>query len=177
MPKLDLDAIEQTNRTGYPRPYADAMGKRWYRRLAEPAGLAFVLSLLSEGLLGIGEVSNATEAAERSLDLGRESGNRPAIGMALSRLGDLAMHTGDRGPAATAYLEALENVIGVSETTRAMERLALSRASVPGEARRLIAEAARIRRQHGFPAPPAQQVWIDRAEGAIRVAAARPDPS
>ncbi|HZF94121.1 MAG TPA: cupin domain-containing protein [Allosphingosinicella sp.] len=39
MPKLDLDAIESTNRTGYPPPYAEAMAKRHYRRLAPAAGL------------------------------------------------------------------------------------------------------------------------------------------
>jgi uncharacterized cupin superfamily protein len=39
MPKLDLDSIEQTNRTGYPPPYSEPMGKRHYRRLAEAAGL------------------------------------------------------------------------------------------------------------------------------------------
>jgi len=40
MPKLDLDAIESTNRTGYPAPYAEAMAKRHYRRLAPAAALA-----------------------------------------------------------------------------------------------------------------------------------------
>jgi uncharacterized cupin superfamily protein len=39
MPKLDLDAIESTNRTGYPAPYAEAMAKRHYRRLSPAAGL------------------------------------------------------------------------------------------------------------------------------------------
>lgn len=39
MPKLDLDAIEATNRTGYPAPYGEAMAKRWYRRLAPAAGI------------------------------------------------------------------------------------------------------------------------------------------
>jgi uncharacterized cupin superfamily protein len=37
MPKLDLDCIEQTNRTGYPQPYAGEMTKRHYRRLAPAA--------------------------------------------------------------------------------------------------------------------------------------------
>jgi len=37
MPKLDLDAIPQTNATGYPPQYADVVQGRWYRRLA-PAG-------------------------------------------------------------------------------------------------------------------------------------------
>ncbi|HEY5711332.1 MAG TPA: cupin domain-containing protein [Allosphingosinicella sp.] len=39
MPKLDLDAIEQTNRTGYPPPFSDPMGKRLYRRLAPAADI------------------------------------------------------------------------------------------------------------------------------------------
>lgn len=39
MPKLDLDSIEQINRTGYPPPYAEPMAKRHYRRLAPAAGL------------------------------------------------------------------------------------------------------------------------------------------
>ena len=39
MPKLDLSAIEQTNRTGYPEPYASDVAGRFYRRLAPAAGL------------------------------------------------------------------------------------------------------------------------------------------
>ena len=39
MPKIDLETIEATNRTGYPAPYAEAMAKRWYRRVAPTAGL------------------------------------------------------------------------------------------------------------------------------------------
>jgi len=39
MPKLDLDAIAQTNRTGYPPPYDAPMAKRHYRRLGPPGGL------------------------------------------------------------------------------------------------------------------------------------------
>lgn len=40
MPKLDLDAIPQTNATGYPPHYADKVKGRWYRRLAPAAGLS-----------------------------------------------------------------------------------------------------------------------------------------
>ena len=40
MPKLDLDVIEQTSRTGYPPPYDAPMAKRHYRRLAPAAGLS-----------------------------------------------------------------------------------------------------------------------------------------
>lgn len=39
MPKLDLDAIPQTNATGYPAPFDEAVRGRLYRRLAPPSGL------------------------------------------------------------------------------------------------------------------------------------------
>ena len=39
MPKIDLDAIEQVNRTGYPAPYHEEVAGRWYRRLAPATGL------------------------------------------------------------------------------------------------------------------------------------------
>lgn len=40
MPKLDLDSIEQMNRTGYPPPHNAQVAGRWYRRLAPVAGLS-----------------------------------------------------------------------------------------------------------------------------------------
>jgi len=40
MPKVELSAIEQTNRTGYMPPYDEEVAGRWYRRLAAPAGLS-----------------------------------------------------------------------------------------------------------------------------------------
>ena len=39
MPKLDLDAIPQTNATGYPAPYSEVVNGRWYRRIATAVGL------------------------------------------------------------------------------------------------------------------------------------------
>lgn len=39
MPKLDLSAIPQTNKTGYPPEYADVVQGRWYRRLAPASGI------------------------------------------------------------------------------------------------------------------------------------------
>lgn len=39
MPKLDLEKIEQTNRTGYPPPYDEPVAGRHYRRIAPAAGL------------------------------------------------------------------------------------------------------------------------------------------
>ena len=39
MPKVDLDSIEQTNRTGYPPPFNEDVKGRWLRRLAPATGL------------------------------------------------------------------------------------------------------------------------------------------
>lgn len=39
MPKLELDAIPQTNATGYPTPFDEDVKGRWYRRLAPVSGL------------------------------------------------------------------------------------------------------------------------------------------
>lgn len=40
MPKLDLEAIEQVDRTGYPSPYDEQVQGRWYRRLGPAGGLS-----------------------------------------------------------------------------------------------------------------------------------------
>jgi uncharacterized cupin superfamily protein len=39
MPKIDLESVEQTNRTGYPSPFDKEVEGRWYRRLAPAFGL------------------------------------------------------------------------------------------------------------------------------------------
>ena len=39
MPKIDLEAIPQSNRTGYPPPYDRDVQGRWVRRLVGPAEL------------------------------------------------------------------------------------------------------------------------------------------
>ncbi|HEX8535078.1 MAG TPA: cupin domain-containing protein [Allosphingosinicella sp.] len=39
MPKIDLDAIEPSNKTTYPMPFAADMGGRYSRRLAPATGL------------------------------------------------------------------------------------------------------------------------------------------
>ncbi len=39
MPKIDLDAIEQINATGYPPPFNQPVAERWQRKVAEAAGL------------------------------------------------------------------------------------------------------------------------------------------
>ena len=39
MPIVDLSAIEESNRTGYPSPFDEEVAGRWYRRLAPATGL------------------------------------------------------------------------------------------------------------------------------------------
>ena len=39
MPKIELDAIEPTNRTTYPMPFAAEMGRRHFQRLGPASGL------------------------------------------------------------------------------------------------------------------------------------------
>ena len=39
MPKVDLNSIEPTDRTGYPPPYDKDVAGRWYRRLGQAGGL------------------------------------------------------------------------------------------------------------------------------------------
>lgn len=48
MPKLNVDSIPETNRTGYPAPFDREVQGRWYRRLARSAGLSeFGVSLVT----------------------------------------------------------------------------------------------------------------------------------
>lgn len=42
MPKLDLDAIPQSNATGYPPPFNADVEGRWWRRLAPAGGLTMM---------------------------------------------------------------------------------------------------------------------------------------
>jgi uncharacterized cupin superfamily protein len=39
MPKINLDELEQTNRTGYPPPFNEPVAGRWQRKIGEAAGL------------------------------------------------------------------------------------------------------------------------------------------
>src|SRR5437868_4472367 len=39
MPKIDLDSLQPTNRTGYPPPFDEPVRGRWQRKIGEAAGL------------------------------------------------------------------------------------------------------------------------------------------
>lgn len=42
MPKIDLDAVPQSNATGYPAPFDAPVEGRWWRRLAPAGGLTLM---------------------------------------------------------------------------------------------------------------------------------------
>jgi len=39
MPKVDLDSIPETDRTGYPKPFDEAVRGRWQKRVGQLSGL------------------------------------------------------------------------------------------------------------------------------------------
>ena len=42
MPKVDLDKLEQSNRTGYPPPFNEPVAGRWQRAVGQAAGLTLL---------------------------------------------------------------------------------------------------------------------------------------
>jgi uncharacterized cupin superfamily protein len=42
MPKVDLDKIEQSNRTGYPSPFNEPVAGRWQKAVGQTAGLTLL---------------------------------------------------------------------------------------------------------------------------------------
>jgi tetratricopeptide (TPR) repeat protein len=135
------------------------------RRAGEPHSVAFALALLAESQLGLEAPEAATAAATEALELARPVGYQPAIGLALSRLGDVALARGDLGGAERHYQNALDHVTGAPEVARVLERLAAAKVgAAPAEARRLLDRAAGIRRTHHTPAPPADRPLIESTE-------------
>jgi uncharacterized cupin superfamily protein len=115
MPKLDLHAIPQTNRTGYPAPYDADVEGRWYRRLAPAAGLSLIGA--SHCVLKPGAWSSQrhwhAEEDELVVILSGEAVLVEDGGETLLRAGDLAAwprgernghHLQNRGPDDCAFL-------------------------------------------------------------------------
>jgi uncharacterized cupin superfamily protein len=42
MPKVDLDSMEQSNRTGYPPPFNEPVAGRWQKAVGQTAGLSLL---------------------------------------------------------------------------------------------------------------------------------------
>jgi predicted TPR repeat methyltransferase len=80
-----------------------------------------------EARLGRSDVDGAAESVTHALEMARRVEYRPAIGPALSRLGDVDMARGDATGAAGRYEEALAYDSGAPKTARTLERLAAAR--------------------------------------------------
>ncbi len=139
------------------------------RALGEPHRLACALALLAEAELGLTERAAARASATEALRIARRVGYRPAIGLALTRLGDLALARRDTTGAERFYEEALDHVSGAPDTARTLERLAAARvAAAPEEAGRLLDCAGGPGRRTRPPAPPAEHPLIDAVRQATR---------
>jgi predicted ATPase/tetratricopeptide (TPR) repeat protein/DNA-binding XRE family transcriptional regulator len=133
------------------------------RAHGEQHRLAFGLVLLAEAECGLGEYAAARAAATEGLAISREVSHEPTVGLALTRLGDIAVATGDDRGAESLYREALPRASGPPEVARVLERLAAVRARTsPDEARELLGSADEMRRAHGAPPPPADRGLLER---------------
>jgi predicted ATPase/transcriptional regulator with XRE-family HTH domain len=134
------------------------------RAHGEQHRLAFGLVLLAEAECGLGEYAAARTAASEGLTISREVSHEPTIGLALTRLGDIALATGDDRGGESRYREALSHVGDPPDVARVLERIAAVRArTAPDDARDLLGRADELRRTHGAPPPPADRGLLERA--------------
>jgi hypothetical protein len=124
--------------------------------------------MLSQTYLGTGEVEPARQAAQEALRVARDVEFGPAVGLALARLGDLATHEGDADAARVQYGRALALPIGLPETIRTLERFAAATVEAePERARQLLAEATRLRTEHGLPRSPTAEPVVARVRRCL----------
>ncbi|MBM2616708.1 tetratricopeptide repeat protein [Actinoplanes sp. LDG1-06] len=125
-----------------------------FRELSDTSPTAYALGMLAESLLGLGR-EEAEAIAGEALAMAREAEYRPGIGLALARLGDIALARSEWDTAAKLLAEAFEHANGRPEQARTLDRLAAARASAaPDEARDLRRRAAELRATHDVPVPP-----------------------
>ena len=122
-----------------------------FEALGELGPTAFALALRAEAELGLGRDEPAAESAAEALRLAREVDYRPAIGLALARLGDQALARGDLEAAATLLTAALDDAGGGPEQARILDRLAVA---LPGRAAHFRSRADHIRSTYGLTTPP-----------------------
>ena len=133
------------------------------RAHGEQHRLAFGLVLLAEAECGLGEYSVARTAATEGLAISREVSHDPTVALALTRLGDIALATGDDRAGESRYREALSHAGDPPDVARLLERIAAVRAATsPDETRELLSRADELRRTHGAPPPPADLGRLER---------------
>ena len=146
MPKVDLTAIERTNRTGYPPEYAKEVAGRWYRKLQGPLGFRdFGVShvVLTPGAWSAQRHWHEGED-ELVVMLEGEATLVDDTGRTRLRAGELAaFRKGDgNGP-------HLVNESGADCTYVAIGKLALSDCHYPDIDLHLTSDEARFRRKDG----------------------------
>jgi predicted ATPase/Tfp pilus assembly protein PilF/DNA-binding XRE family transcriptional regulator len=125
--------------------------------------LSVCLCMLSQTYLGTGDGGRARQAAEEALRLARGVEFGHGVGLALARLGDLAAYEGDADVARGQYGRAMAQPIGLPETIRTLERFAAATVGAdPEQARQLLAEATRLRTEHGLPRSPTAAPVVER---------------
>ncbi|MBU2662643.1 tetratricopeptide repeat protein [Actinoplanes bogorensis] len=123
-----------------------------FRELNDTSPTAYALGMLAEARLGSDLVDEAEATAREALEMARAAEYRPGIGLALARLGDVALARGDRDAAAKLLTEAFGHANGRPEQARTLDRLAAATLS-----RDFLHRAAELRATHDLPVPPADR--------------------
>jgi predicted ATPase/tetratricopeptide (TPR) repeat protein/DNA-binding XRE family transcriptional regulator len=130
--------------------------------------LSVCLAMHSQTYLGAGEVGRARQAAEEALRVARGVEFGHGVGLALARLGDIAAYEGDAETARRLFGRAMAQPIGLPETIRTLERFAAATVGAdPEQARPLLAEATRLRAEHGLPRSPTAAPIVERVLRAL----------
>lgn len=145
------------------------------RPLGYTRDMGFASSMLSATWFRQANYVPATVAAEESVALFRETGDRRGMAFALVNLGDLARAAGELQRAEHLYRESLElrrlvgHALGVLIS---LERLALVAAAQQqwAEAARLLGGAASSRQTLGTPLPPSEKPEQEQVLAMIRSA-------
>lgn len=149
MPKLDLDAIEQTNTTGYFTPYDAPVQGRWYRKLMGPSGLTDFGATHCTLKPGAWSSQRHWHAEEDELVV-ILSGNAVLI----DDSGRTAMHAGDVAtfPKGDGNGHHLVNESGADCILLAIGKVALSDCHYPDIDMHLFAGSGRQKRKDGSEA-------------------------
>jgi len=146
-----------------------------YRALGAARGVAIALSNLGYAAWHQGAHAQATALTRESLALRRELGDREGMAIALTNLGEIACLQSEPARAAALQIESLAlfrelgAVWGVLYCLQRLVRVA----QTPGSrypAVRLSGALASLRACLGMPLPQDEQVPVDAAQGALRMA-------
>jgi predicted ATPase/DNA-binding XRE family transcriptional regulator len=102
-----------------------------FRAHGERRSLAHSLAVLAGVAIAQHRPDDAAALAGEALEIARTVEYRPAIGLALARLGDLAAAAGDRARAVQRYRDALDHLYDAEVTTGVLHALAALETAEP----------------------------------------------